>query len=1145
MKERLLTLTLLLTTFAVGWADEWEDPETHVIYTYTPGTTEAAVKAGPNLMGSGSPNASGDIEIRTSFVGADEGTYNVTSIGNYAFVDCGLTRVRIPNSVQDIGESAFNGCSELTQIELPEGLSSLKNSTFMGCAALTAIDIPLSVISLGNDVFHNCSRLTEVLIPINVNSIGSSVFQDCTNLITITIPYGVTAIENYTFYGCSALESAVIPSSVGSIGRSAFEGCSMLEVTLKGSTPPTLKSNAFDTQAIMNVPYGSLDTYQNTAGWDSYANQIIETLPKSPLTIDGITYTFIEDHYVVGRRTGTNIAYDINDTRTSYSILNEITAELNEANGTSVPVTEVSSYAFQDCQATTILIPDGIVSILSGAFRRSKITSVNIPKSVTNIHGTAFQDAPIVEFTVDENNATYSSIDGVLFSKDQTALVYYPKERPNSSYTIPANVTAIGNLAFYGHPHIAEVILPINLTSIGNSAFRECQNIKSINIPSSVSTIDSYAFLNCPLLTSVIFEGNSPVSNFGQYTFGQGESIGNYSYRDNSSLSLFVPDNVSETYKSVVNTGDVDKVKELPDVALNGVKYYHVFAGDGSVCSVCGSAKAHYHVGDKSDGGGFDLATMPEDGKINVLGELNGIPVRVITMNSFRNATAIKEVQISDDIVSIHGGAFWGCTELRSINLPSKIDVIASYAFRDCQNLTSINIPEQVKTIGTFSFYNCAALESVTFPEGVTDINGQSFQKCRSLTSVNIPASVTLLYGDAFRQCSSLVAINVDESNSNYLDIDGVLFLKSAVGPLTLKCYPAGKADESYTLPTNVKSVDSNAFKESLVKKINIPSGELKTIGSNAFGYADELEEVYISEGVEKVRDGFIYCHSLRHVEIPSSVTVIESGTFFDCTALREVIFKGMTPPEIEKYTFDKEDEVTHGEVSNEIVRLYVPASAIDAYIAALEADRDKPKVRGLLNVSFDNESEWATLLTSDYGDETYQLGVPEGTKAYVVTGTDGSAIQTTEIEYLPKGVPVLLKKTGEVGEYIGAARVAVADMTDEQKDVAKLADGSIFKGVEEPTDIADISGTKYVLYKDKFIETTSGTLKKNRCYLLLDEAGARVMNIVTDDEATGIARVADDENGEKWYSLDGRSLQGKPARKGLYIRNGKKVVVK
>ncbi|MBR1902848.1 MAG: hypothetical protein IJ826_07730, partial [Bacteroidaceae bacterium] len=152
---------------------------------------------------------------------------------------------------------------------------------------------------------------------------------------------------------------------------------------------------------------------------------------------------------------------------------------------------------------------------------------------------------------------------------------------------------------------------------------------------------------------------------------------------------------------------------------------------------------------------------------------------------------------------------------------------------------------------------------------------------------------------------------------------------------------------------------------------------------------------------------------------------------------------------------------------------------------------------------------------------------------------------QTTEIEYLPKGVPVLLKKTGEVGEYIGAARVAVADMTDEQKDVAKLADGSIFKGVEEPTDIADISGTKYVLYKDKFIETTSGTLKKNRCYLLLDEAGARVMNIVTDDEATGIARVADDENGEKWYSLDGRSLQGKPARKGLYIRNGKKVVVK
>ena len=809
-------------------------------------------------------------------------------------------------------------------------------------------------------------------------------------------------------------------------------------------------------------------------------------------------------------------------------------------------------YCFSGCTSLkSITLPDDLTSIQLAAFDKcTSLTSITIPASVSNVDESAFTGcSSLTSILVEEGNSDYKSIDGVLFYADEeeVRLHTFPAGK-SGDYVVPSDVTTIGKSAFQGCTNLKFVTLNSGLETIDRDAFSDCSSLESIVIPSTVTAINTRAFEDCVALRYVVFEGDTPPSIMKKNIFTLTNASGGNTPKSDEDLDIFVRAGAVDAYKTALstnNSGDVDKVKELPDVTLNGVKYYHVFSTFGVACSVCGSAKAHYHVGDKSDGGGFDLATMPEDGKINVLGELNGVPVRVITMNSFRNATAIKEVQISDDIVSIHQGAFWGCTELRSINLPSKIDVIASYAFRDCQNLTSINIPEQVKTIGTFSFYNCAALESVTFPEGVTDINGQSFQKCRSLTSVNIPASVTFLYGDAFRQCSSLVAINVDESNSKYLDIDGVLFQKSVAGPLTLQCYPAGKADESYTLPTNVKSVASNAFMESLVKKINIPSGELKTIGSNAFGYADELEEVYISEGVEKVRDGFIYCHSLRHVEIPSSVTVIESGTFFDCTALREVIFKGMTPPEIEKYTFDKEDEVTHGEVSNEIVRLYVPASAINAYIAALEADSDRPKVRGLLNVSFDNESEWATLLTSDYGDETYQLGVPEGTKAYVVTGTDGSAVQTTEIEYLPKGVPVLLKKTGEVGEYIGAARVAVADMTDEQKAVAELADGSIFKGVEEPTDIADISGTKYVLYKDKFIETTSGTLPKNRCYLLLDEAGARVMNIITVGEATGIARVADGENGEKWYSLDGRSLQGKPARKGLYIRNGKKVVVK
>jgi hypothetical protein len=108
MKQLSIIFALLLLSLAAS-ADIYQDPETKVNYEYTPGQREASVVAG-TYSGAGSPDATGDITILSSFT-VDGNEYFVTSIGNYAFWYCsGLTAITIPNSVTSIGNNAFDGC---------------------------------------------------------------------------------------------------------------------------------------------------------------------------------------------------------------------------------------------------------------------------------------------------------------------------------------------------------------------------------------------------------------------------------------------------------------------------------------------------------------------------------------------------------------------------------------------------------------------------------------------------------------------------------------------------------------------------------------------------------------------------------------------------------------------------------------------------------------------------------------------------------------------------------------------------------------------------------------------------------------------------------------------------------------------------
>ena len=137
----------------------------------------------------------------------------------------GCTYTQIPNSVKEIGASAFSGLFLPTQIVLPEGIKAIGEQAFAGCKSLERIFIPKSVEELGPAVFFQCKDLFEVHWEGHTEEIPGSTFANCPNLSFIEIPQGTKTIQYSAFEKCQNLRYVSLPSSLEHIHNTAFKGC--------------------------------------------------------------------------------------------------------------------------------------------------------------------------------------------------------------------------------------------------------------------------------------------------------------------------------------------------------------------------------------------------------------------------------------------------------------------------------------------------------------------------------------------------------------------------------------------------------------------------------------------------------------------------------------------------------------------------------------------------------------------------------------------------------------------------------------------------------------------------------------------------------------------------------------------------------
>ena len=435
----------------------------------------------------------------------------------------------------------------------------------------------------------------------------------------------------------------------------------------------------------------------------------------------------------------------------------------------------------------------GLTSIPENSFYYCKnLSGIIIPDSVTSIDYHAFKVCTSLEdITVDSNNPNYSSIDGVLFNKDATAIITYPAGKQSAEYTIPDSVTTIGAYAFEKCTSLSSVTIPNSVTSIGGYAFYGCTSLSSVTIGGSVTSIGSLAFYHCTSLSSVTIPDS--VTSIGNDAFcgctslssvtigGSVTSIGSLAFCHCTSLSsVTIPDSVTS-----ISGGAFSYCTSLTTITVdsNNANYS---SKDGVLFNKDETALIKYPAGKQSA-----AYTIPDS--VTSIGEA-----------AFSWCDSLSSVNIPDSVTSIDYTAFAGCTNLESIyvdannpnyssidgvwfnknattlitypagkqsaayTIPDSVTTIGESAFYGCRFLSSVIIPYFVLSIGNFAFDNCTSLSSIAIPISVTSIGEYAFYGCTSLSSVTIPRSVTSIGNFAFDCCTSLYSVTFKDPTTWY-----------------------------------------------------------------------------------------------------------------------------------------------------------------------------------------------------------------------------------------------------------------------------------------------------------------------------------------------------------------------------------------
>ena len=457
----------------------------------------------------------------------------------------------------------------------------------------------------------------------------------------------------------------------------------------------------------------------------------------------------------------------------------------------------------------------------------------------------------------------------------------------------------------------------------------------------------------------------------------------------------------------------------------------------------------------------------------------------------------IKIVVIEDGVTNIGSYAFYYCENLTSVTIPNSVTNIGNAAFWG-SGLTSIEIPNSVTSIGDGAFGICSGLTSITIPNSVTNIANAAFASCSGLTSIEIPNSVTSIGVGAFASCSGLTSV---------------------------------------TIPSSVTSIGQYAF----------------------YG-----------------------CSGLTSVTIPSSVTSIGRYAFYGCSGLSSITFERSTPPTFGNGVFDYVDNS---------IPVYVPAHRGETYKDAL-ASYGFSNIKEFTSISLNDNSNAYTRNTQiDNADVSYTrdfskywepLYIPFSLKyedwkddfeiAYINavhqydTNDDGD-IDKTVLEFVKiksgttyPNTPYIIRAKEKGKKTLSAKYVTLYESDVNQIKCSTTAQEFIFTGNYKKVSTMDLMAyytNKYTMHLGdiNYINFITGVgayrwymeiKERESVYGINNNNTAKEISIrVVGEETTGIANIQLSSPNTQTYDLNGRRVNENNLKPGMYVKNGRKFVVR
>lgn len=912
MKMNILRKTALLVALVVGFCMIAKAQN----QTFTYQNLEYEVFAEPvgnqngyaKLLGhKNGTNASGNLNIPEVAYWVSAGkAYDVKWIADDAFRGC--TRLRgsltIPNSINDIGNYAFYGCTGFDGTLSLGDVTRIKDCAFANCSHFTGeLVIPNTVTTIGVSAFQGCSGFTGLTLPNSLTEISAKAFADCSGFTgSLTIPNTVTTIGQMAFCQCSGFTGTLtIPNAVTTIGYMAFGHCTGFTGTL------TLPNS------IAEIGAGAFMLCLGFTG--------TLTIPN---TVEVISHDAFSG---CAGFTGLNIPNSVTDIQDfAFYGCSGLVGNLTIPNS----VVNIKSKAFKNCAnlSGSLIIGSSVVSIDDEAFKNCGFTGeVKIqaltPPQLVDGGNSQFGGVPTTTLNVifpsgaaytasDWHNHFTNIVEGRTLVIDD--LVYDVKA--NNKFEVVSHVN--GSSAMGGVTIPSMVVwfgVSYDVTSIGDNCMKD-SNISEITIPSSITSIGANAFKNCQNLTNnqVMVQATNP------------PTLGSNAFANIPSTVLLVPSTAVSAYQSSPWHSIFNNITGYTAEFTSGNLNYRII--DGQSVSVIG------HASGSSATGSLNIPSTVTNGGTTYT-------VREIASNAFHEQTGLTgSLTIPNTVEVIGYGAFDGCSNLSgTLTIPGSVKIIYGNAFAYCHGLTgSLTIPNSVTFIGQGAFSNCYGFNgTLTLSNSLTEICYQTFYECYGLTGdINIPNSVAKIGTMAFMCYNNTASYN------------GTLTIPESVRNIeTWAFYNCANISEVYSLPTVPPTITNDAFEglgcttlhvqfgcgeaytatnwhnhfTNIVANECIDDGEYRykilsgdnvyvyqhNQGTSASGYKIIPESVSfngVTYNVASIGDDVFKGSDISGVTIPATIESIGANAISDCPNLVVVNMKPETPPTLGSNAF-------------------------------------------------------------------------------------------------------------------------------------------------------------------------------------------------------------------------------------------------